>query len=134
LHPKERLQEDLKTAMKAGETARRDTLRLLTAAIRQVEVDQRKTLGEDEVFALLNKEAQKRRDSIQEARKAGRDDVADKEQASYYHQIYLPNNSPAKAGSRGQGSDAETGLKTAGHDQRRQRYPARQRPRRARGQ
>jgi len=91
MHPKEQLQEDLKAAMKAGDAVRRDALRMLTSAIRQVEVDQRKTLNEEEVFALLAKEAQKRRDAAAEAHKAGRDDIAAKEQSEVtLIESYLP--------------------------------------------
>jgi hypothetical protein len=88
---KERLQDDLKAAMKAGETTRRDTLRLIQAAIRQVEVDKRITLNDDQVYDLLSTEAKKRRDSITEARNAGRDDIVGKEQAELdLIESYLP--------------------------------------------
>ncbi|MCC7209004.1 MAG: GatB/YqeY domain-containing protein [Anaerolineae bacterium] len=89
--PKERLQEDLKTAMKANEPARRDTLRLIQAAIRQVEVDKRITMNDDQVYDLLSTEAKKRRDSIAEAQKAGRGDIVEKEQAELaLIESYLP--------------------------------------------
>lgn len=91
MHPKERLQEDLKTAMKAGDTQKRDTLRLLTSAIRQVEVDTRAPMTEEQVHRLLVKEAQKRRDSIAEAEKLGRMDIAEKERAELVViESYLP--------------------------------------------
>ena len=91
MHPKEQLNEDLKNAMKSGDAFRKDTLRLLLAAVKQIEVDQRKTLTEDDVYALLQTEAKKRRDSIAEMRGAGRDDLADKEQAELtLVESYLP--------------------------------------------
>ena len=92
MHPKERLQEDLKAALKAGDTARRDILRLLQAAIRQVEVDRRVTLDAEQVYELLATEAKKRRESIAEAQKAGREDIAAREQAELaVIETYLPD-------------------------------------------
>ncbi len=91
MHPKEQLNEDLKAAMKSGDTFRKDTLRLMMSAIKQVEVDQRKTLTEEDVYGLLQTEAKKRRDSITEMRGAGRNDLADKEQAELtLIESYLP--------------------------------------------
>src|SRR5689334_6976006 len=91
MHPKEQMNEDLKTAMKAGDTFRKDTLRLLLSVIKQSEVDTRTTLTEEQVFGLLQTEAKKRRDSIQEMRGAGRNDLADKEQAELtLLESYLP--------------------------------------------
>ncbi|MBO9308448.1 MAG: GatB/YqeY domain-containing protein [Chloroflexi bacterium] len=80
MHLKDRLQEDLKAAMKSGDTARRDAIRLLASAIRQEEVDRQKTLSDDDMIALLMREAKKRRDSIEEARRLGRMEVVEKEQ------------------------------------------------------
>ena len=89
--PKERLQDDLKAAMKAGDVTRRDTLRLIQAAIRQVEVDKRITVNDEQVYDLLSTEAKKRRDSIDEARNAGRGDIVGKEQAELdLIELYLP--------------------------------------------
>lgn len=79
MHPKERLQEDLKAAMKSGDTARRDVLRLLQSALKQKEVDERVTLSEEQVIALLMTEAKRRRESIAEAQAAGRAAVAEQE-------------------------------------------------------
>lgn len=91
MHPKEQIQEDLKAAMKAGDATRRDALRLLTTAIKQVEVDSKVQLTEEQVHALLQTEAKKRRDTITEMRKAGRDDIADKEQMELtLIESYLP--------------------------------------------
>jgi uncharacterized protein YqeY len=91
MHPKEQLNEDLKNAMKSGDAFRKDTLRLLMAAIKQIEVDQRKVLSEEDVYAMLQTEAKKRRDSITEMRGAGRNDLADKEQAELsLIESYLP--------------------------------------------
>lgn len=77
---KERLQEDLKAAMKSGNVQRRDALRLLTSAVKQEEVDGQKALTDDDMIALLMREAKKRRDSIEEAQRFGRADTLEKEQ------------------------------------------------------
>ncbi len=91
MHPKEKLQADIKEAMKAGQTERKDSLRFVLAAIKQVEIDTRKELTEDETYALLMNEAKKRRDSIDEATKAGRNDLAEKDQRELaLIQTYLP--------------------------------------------
>ncbi len=77
---KERIQDDLKAAMKAGDTRRREALRLLTAAFKQAEVDRRVTLSDEDVIDLLVAEAKKRRESIEEMTRAGREALAEQEQ------------------------------------------------------
>jgi uncharacterized protein YqeY len=77
--PKARLQTELKAAMANKDNFRRDTLRLLMSAIKQVEVDERKELSAEEVDAVLQKEAKKRRESIEEMEKAGRIELAENE-------------------------------------------------------
>ncbi|MFQ3536135.1 MAG: GatB/YqeY domain-containing protein [Aggregatilineales bacterium] len=77
---KERLQEDLKAAMKSGDVPRRDAIRLIASAIKQEEIDAQKTLDEDEAITLLLREAKKRRDSIEEAQRLGRTETVEKEQ------------------------------------------------------
>ncbi len=78
---KERIAEDTKSAMRNKEKERLGTLRLVGAAIKQREVDERITLGDADVVAVLEKMLKQRRDSIDQYRKAGRDDLADKEEA-----------------------------------------------------
>jgi uncharacterized protein len=91
MHPKEKLQEDLKAAMKSGDTVRKEALRFVIAAIKQVEVDTRAQLSEEQTYSLLMTEAKKRRDSITEARKVGRGDLADKEEMELrLIESYLP--------------------------------------------
>lgn len=80
IHPKEDINNALKEAMKNKDHERRDALRLLQAAVKQVEVDERKELSPEEVVEILTKEAKKRRESIEELTKAGRMDNAAKEQ------------------------------------------------------
>jgi len=77
---KDRIQDDLKTAMKSGDTRRREILRLLMAAFKQVEVDRRVTLSDEDVTGLLITEAKKRRESIDEMTRAGRTELAAQEQ------------------------------------------------------
>jgi uncharacterized protein YqeY len=115
MHPKERLQEDLKNAMKSGDARRRDTLRLIASAIKQVEVDSRTTLSEEQVYGVLVSEAKKRRDSIDEALKAGRHDVADKEQAELeLIEFYLPKQlTREELEAEARKAIGETGAKTA---------------------
>jgi uncharacterized protein YqeY len=79
MHPKAQIQQDLKDAMKSGDTKRRELLRLLMAAFKQVEVDQRKELTESDAISILMTEAKKRREAIDEAEKAGREALADQE-------------------------------------------------------
>lgn len=79
MHPKEKIQEDLKAAMRSGDTQRREALRLLMAAFKQVEVDRRITLSESDALAVLMSEAKRRREAIDEMDKAGRSDLADQE-------------------------------------------------------
>lgn len=72
MHPKESLNNALKEAMKNKDGERRDTLRLLTSAIKQFEIDERHDVTEQEATDILQKEAKKRRESILELDKAGR--------------------------------------------------------------
>jgi uncharacterized protein YqeY len=78
---KNRILDDVKAAMRAGEKVRLGTLRLITAAIKQQEVDRREELDDAAVLAVLDKMAKQRRESIEQYRNAGRTDLADKEQA-----------------------------------------------------
>jgi uncharacterized protein YqeY len=76
-----RIQDDVKAAMRAGEKARLATLRLITAALKQVEVDSRKELGDTDVIAILDKMCKQRRESIEQFSKADRTDLIEKENA-----------------------------------------------------
>jgi uncharacterized protein YqeY len=77
---KPRINDDVKAAMRAGDKSRLGTLRLITAAIKQREVDERKELGDDEVLATLSKMIKQRRESIAQYEQAGRHDLAEREQ------------------------------------------------------
>ena len=76
---KERINEDMKAAMRAGETGKRDAIRLLLAAIKQREVDERIVLDDVAVVAVTDKILKQRRDSITQYEAAGRKDLADAE-------------------------------------------------------
>jgi uncharacterized protein YqeY len=76
---KARLQEDLKTVMRAQDKVRLGAMRLMMAAIKQKEVDERIELDDEAIIVLFDKLAKQRLDSIQQFQAAGRTDLADKE-------------------------------------------------------
>jgi hypothetical protein len=76
---REQLNEDIKTAMKAREAERLGALRLLLAAVKQREVDERITLDDAGVVGVIEKMIKQRKDSIEQFEKAARKDLADKE-------------------------------------------------------
>lgn len=76
---KDALQNSLKDAMRNKDSERRNVIRLVQSAIKQVEVDDQKELNDDEVLVILQKEAKKRRESIVELENAGRTDDAENE-------------------------------------------------------
>ena len=78
---KERIQEDVKDAMRARDRDRLAAIRLITAAIKQREVDERIELDDAQVTAVLDKMAKQRRESIAQFEKAGRDDLIARENA-----------------------------------------------------
>lgn len=78
-HAKEAINNAIKEAMKNKDNERRDALRLLQAAIKQIEIDERKEISPEEAIDILTKEAKKRRESIEELTKAGRTENANKE-------------------------------------------------------
>ena len=72
---KDRIQQDVKDAMRAREKQRLATIRLITAAIKQREVDERIELDDEQVLLVLDKMRKQRRESISQFEKAGRDDL-----------------------------------------------------------
>ncbi len=78
---KSKLLEDVKTAMKARDKERLTTLRGLSAAIKQIEVDERIEIDDSRAIAIFNKELKKRRDSLGFARDAGREDMVAQNEA-----------------------------------------------------
>jgi uncharacterized protein YqeY len=88
---KERITEDMKTAMRAGEKERLATIRLALAAIKQREVDERITLDDTQVLAVLEKMIKQRREAIAQFASGGRNDLVVKENAEIaVLQGYLP--------------------------------------------
>ena len=77
---KDRLKQDLKDAMKAKDTNKRDAIRAITTMIKQVEVDQRVSLSDDEVVKLIQKGVKQREDAIEQFKAGNRDDLVEKEQ------------------------------------------------------
>lgn len=76
---RDRINDDLKTAMRAGDARRRDALRLLQAALKQKEVDERKTLADADVLATVERLIKQRREAIVQFEQGGRSDLADGE-------------------------------------------------------
>lgn len=88
---KQRITDDMKSAMRAGEKEKLGTIRLILSAIKQIEVDTRKDLDDTQVLSILDKMVKQRRESISQFEKAGRDELAAKEQQEItIIQNYLP--------------------------------------------
>jgi uncharacterized protein YqeY len=88
---KERITDDMKAAMRAGEKERLGTIRMLQAAIKQREVDERVTLDDTQVLAVVEKMLKQRKESIAQFEQGGRTDLADKERSEIAQlQAYLP--------------------------------------------
>ena len=88
---RQRILDDIKTAMKAGDKPRLATLRLISAAIKQIEVDERIELDEPATIAVLDKMLKQRRESIAQYEKASRDDLIAVEQSELkLIQQYMP--------------------------------------------
>lgn len=88
---KDRIKEDMKAAMKGGDKARLAVIRLIMAAIKQREVDERIELDNDQIIAVLDKMVKQRRESIRQYSAANRMDLAEVEEAEIsVIQDYLP--------------------------------------------
>src|SRR5215470_2932414 len=88
---KDRITEDMKTAMRAGEKDRLATIRLVLAAVKQIEVDERITLDDARMLSVLEKLAKQREESIAQFESGGRADLVAKEAAELaVIQTYLP--------------------------------------------
>jgi len=88
---KERITEDMKAAMRASEKERLLTIRMVQAAIKQREVDERVVLDDTQVIAVIEKMVKQRRESIAAFEQGGRADLAQKEQSEIaLLQVYLP--------------------------------------------
>jgi len=79
---KDRINQDMKQAMRAKDTSRLETIRMLRAAIQRKEVDDQVELDDDGVMAVIEKQIKQSRDSIEQFKSGNREDLADKEQVS----------------------------------------------------
>jgi len=108
---KSQLIESMKEAMKSGDAVRLRTVRMVNAAIKQVEVDKRVPMDDAGVMSLLQKEIKNRREALDEAKKANRADlVADNEAEIKVLEVFLPKAMPAEElRALAQAAIAETG-------------------------
>jgi hypothetical protein len=112
---KQRIQEDMKAAMRAGEKQQLGVIRLILAAIKQREVDERITLDDNQVVVVLDKMLKQRRESIEQYEKAAREDLAAQERFEVtVLQQYMPQQmSEAEIVAVVQQAIAETGANSA---------------------
>lgn len=110
---KDQISNDLKDAMRAGDAKKRDAIRLLTAEMKRKEVDERVTLADGDVVAIIDKMLKQRRDSIAQFEKGGRQDLADNEKFELgVLQAYMPQGlSEAEIADAVAVSIAESGAK-----------------------
>lgn len=88
---RERLEADLKTAMRGGDAVTRDTLRMVLATVKSREIDSDDGVGDEEVLAIVTAARKTRRESIDQFESAGREDLAAKERAEIaVLEAYLP--------------------------------------------
>lgn len=88
---KARINDELKAAMRSGDAGRRDAIRLVLAALKQREVDERKDLTDADIVSIIEKMIKQRRESIVQFEKGGRLDLADKEKFELgVLQAYMP--------------------------------------------
>ena len=111
----ELLTADMKAAMKQGEKARLSVIRLVRGAVRQAEIDGKKTLNDDEIINVIAKEVKMRRDSIEEFERGKRADLVEKTKAEIdILTSYLPAQlSPDEVKQIAEKAVAEVGAATA---------------------
>jgi uncharacterized protein YqeY len=109
--PRDKIQTDLKDAMRAKDRQRITVLRMALNAIKQEEIDKRIELGAEDAVAILVREAKKRRESVEEAHKLGRLDLAESEEAELaILEVYLPQQlSPDRITELAKAAIAESG-------------------------
>lgn len=94
---KDQITDDMKTAMRAKDSERLGTIRMLMAAMKQKEVDERVVLDDVAIIAIVDKLIKQRKDSIAAFETAGRQDLVDKEQAELeVLKVYLPQRMTAE--------------------------------------
>lgn len=88
---KEKLMEDLKTSMKNKDTIRKNTITMVRAAIKQIEVDQRKDVQDEEILEIISKQAKERRLAIEDFERGSREDLVSQTEAEIEILLqYLP--------------------------------------------
>ncbi len=88
---RQQINDDIKTAMKDKNVALRDALRLLSSAMKQIEVDERKELTDEDVIKIIQKQVKQRNDAMTQYRDAGREDLYEKEASeAAIFETYLP--------------------------------------------
>ncbi len=88
---RETVNQDVKNAMKAKETKKRDALRLLMSAFKQIEVDERKELSDEDVIKIIQQQVKRRNDAASQYKDAGRDDLLEIELNEIaFYEVYLP--------------------------------------------
>jgi hypothetical protein len=88
---REIINNEVKIAMKAKDTKKRDALRLLMSAFKQIEVDERKELSDDDVIKIIQQQVKRRNDAATQYRDAGRDDLLQIELDEIgFYEVYLP--------------------------------------------
>ena len=88
---RETINTEVKNAMKAKDTKKRDALRLLMSAFKQIEVDERKELSDDDVIKIIQTQVKRRNDAATQYRNAGRDDLLQIELDEIaFYEVYLP--------------------------------------------
>jgi hypothetical protein len=91
LNLRETINQDVKNAMKAKDSKKRDALRLLTSAFKQIEVDERRELSDEDVIKIIQKQVKKGTDSANQYRDASREDLMQNELDEIaYFEAYLP--------------------------------------------
>lgn len=88
---RDKINEDVKEAMKAKDAKKRDALRLLMSAFKQIEVDERKELSDDDVIKIIQQQIKRRDDAAEQYKNAGREELMQNELDEIaYYQEYLP--------------------------------------------
>lgn len=88
---REQISNDVKNAMKAKETQKRDALRLLTSAFKQIEVDERRDLSDEDIIKIIQTQIKRRNDSATQYKDANREDLMQKELDEIaFYEVYLP--------------------------------------------
>jgi uncharacterized protein len=86
-----KINTEIKEAMKSKDIAKRDALRLLSSAFKQIEVDERKELTDTDIIAIIGKKVKQGQDSLSQYKEAGRDDLAEIEERELsYFMEYMP--------------------------------------------